>query len=41
MIELAASVTFMVAVVGGAAYWSWHNGLRDRFSKGGRRGHRA
>jgi hypothetical protein len=41
MIELAASLTLMVAVVGGAAVWSWRNGLRERFSKGGRHGHRA
>jgi hypothetical protein len=41
MIELAGSVTLMVAVVGGAVLWSWHHGLRERFSKGGRRGNRA
>jgi hypothetical protein len=41
MIELAASVTLMIAVVGGAVAWSMHHGLRDRFSKGGRRGHRT
>jgi hypothetical protein len=41
MMELAASFALMVAVVGGAVVWSWHHGLRERFSKGGRGGHRA
>jgi hypothetical protein len=41
MIEFAASVTLMVAVVGGAVWWSFRHGLRERFGKGGRREHRA
>lgn len=41
MLEFAASFTLMVVVVGGAIVWSWRNGLRHRFSKGGRDGHSA
>ena len=41
MIEFAASVALMIAVVGSAVVFSMRNGLRERFSKGGRRGHRA
>jgi hypothetical protein len=41
MIELAASVTLMFVVVGGAVTWSLRHGLRERFAKGGRRGNRA
>jgi hypothetical protein len=41
MIEFAASFTLMVVVVGGAIWWSWRNGLRERFGKGRRREHRA
>ena len=41
MLELAGSFALMLAVVGGAIWWSWTHGLRERFSKGGRNGHRA
>jgi hypothetical protein len=41
MLELAGSIALMVVVVGGAITWSLKNGLRERFSKGGRHGHRA
>jgi hypothetical protein len=41
MLELAGSVALMVVVVGGAIWWSLRNGLRERFSKGGRNGHSA
>jgi hypothetical protein len=41
MIEFAASVVLMVVVVGGAVTYSLRHGLRERFSKGGQRGHRA
>jgi hypothetical protein len=41
MLELAGSFALMLAVVGGAIWWSWTHGLRERFTKGGRGGHRA
>jgi hypothetical protein len=41
MLELAASVTLMFVVVGGAIWWSLRHGLRERVTKGGRNGHRA
>jgi hypothetical protein len=41
MLELAGSIALMVVVVGGAIWWSLRHGLRERFSKGGRDGHRA
>ena len=41
MLELAGSVALLVTVVGGAIWWSLRHGLRERFSKEGRDGHRA
>ena len=41
MMEFAASVVLMLAVVGGAVVGSIRHGLRERLSKGGSRGHRA
>ncbi len=38
MLELALSIALMVVVVGAAVLWSWNAGLRERLSKGGKRG---
>ena len=32
MLQLAGSLTLMVAVVGSAAVWAWRAGIRDRFA---------